>query len=96
MANTLNTETIVYHNLPACSAATGLPLELLELARIHPQPIRGTSGFSPQSRVHWTTTLAKWIEDNKPELEATQKESKEYWEKRYTRAKALKEEALLA
>jgi hypothetical protein len=96
MTNTLNTGTIVFQNLAACSAAIGLPIELLEIAKVHPTAIRGTNGFQVNGRVYWTPTLAKWFEATRPELLAMQKESKEYWEKRYTRAKALKEEALLA
>jgi len=88
-------ERKIYHGLRECSTSTGISIEILQLARAHPQSPKGINGFHESGRIYLSTpeqgenTLEKWINENREQLEATTGETREHWLTRRDRANAL-------
>jgi hypothetical protein len=86
---------IIFQRVRECSAATGVPLEILLRAKNHPTAPRGTNGLHDSGRVYWVTpeqggnTFKKWVADHTAELESVTGETREHWLTRRDRANAL-------
>ena len=80
--------TKIFQSLKDCASATNTPIELLLVARSHPNAPRGTSGFHQSGRIYWEG-LEPWLNEHKEELESVQGETREHWLMRRDRANAL-------
>jgi hypothetical protein len=87
-----------YQNLTQCSNATGVPFDVLILAKNHKDSPKGLYGFSDGGRIYWNVpnesgiTLEKWVNTHLEELTSVDGEDLQYWKLRRERANALKAE----
>jgi hypothetical protein len=78
----------VFGSIKACSKATGIPIGVLQTAKLHPDSVHGVNGFHQSGRIYWEK-LEPWLEQHKEELETLSEESLAHWKTRKTKADAL-------